>query len=223
MKPCYIYSLPFIVTTIYISLTDAQSTCGKHPSSVKDCDKVDYGSCGNACCLVDASFKGVSATHIYQTLVGYLQKGGDDGSYGYNTGPDNADHNPSDSLLPYNISWAYIFQGHHKTTGGYVDTLNFNIAQTSSDIVTLRLFSISNIHGALGDSGQNYKSLAYLLEGREVKIVHGCGKGVIPPTLPDASLLSPILKPSWPRWLKHLVGLNQTKFSNMSYALAHYQ
>ena len=42
-------------------------------------------------------------------------------------------------------------------------------------------FSISNIHGALGDGGQNYKSLVYLLKNfattsgySDPTIVHGC-------------------------------------------------
>ena len=50
---------------------------------------------------------------------------------------------------------------------GYVDTLNFNIKQ-DGDTMTLRLFSISNIHGALGDHGQNYKTLSVLLKALAV-------------------------------------------------------
>ena len=69
------------------------STCGKDPKSVKDCDKPDFGSCGNACCLVDASFKGTTnASHTHEQLVGYLQKGGDDKSFSYSTGADAAGH-----------------------------------------------------------------------------------------------------------------------------------
>ena len=58
----------------------------------------------------------------------YLQNGGSDGSFSYITGPDEATppHNPGDDLTPYNISWSYVFQGEHETTGGYVDTLDFN-------------------------------------------------------------------------------------------------
>ena len=76
----------------------------------------------------------------------------------------------------------YIFQGHHNTSGGYVDTLNFNLKPTA-DGHLLRMFSVSNIHGALGDSGQNYKTLAFILEGRANTVIHGCGKGVVPPAL----------------------------------------
>ena len=190
-------TVAFLVTLA--SAIDNQSTCGAKPTP-KDCDHVDFGSCGNACCVIDASFEGVNASHVYNTLSGYLRKGGDDGSFAYVTGPDKAGHNPGDSLVPYNISWAYVFQGSHTTSGGYVDTLNFNL-KDASGITTLRMFSVSNIHSALGDAGQNYKSLAYMLEGRGLSIVYGCGKGVVPPlqaTAPPAALGAT----EWPRWLR---------------------
>ena len=66
--------------------------------------------------------------------------------------------------------------GTHTTTGGYVDTLNFNIAKADAKgSTTMRIFSISNVHGSLGDNGQNYKNIAFILEGRGAKVVHGCG------------------------------------------------
>ena len=64
----------------------------------------------------------------------------------------------------------------HTTTGGYVDTLKFNIGRVEAGKKTImRIFSVSNVHGALGDNGQNYKNIAYILEGRGARIVHGCG------------------------------------------------
>jgi len=45
---------------------------------------------------------------------------------------------------------------------------------------TLRAFSSSGIHGALGDNGQNFKTLAFMIKEvypqAESTIVHGCGK-----------------------------------------------
>jgi hypothetical protein len=161
------------------------STCGSDPTKVKDCDHADYGSCGNACCVVES--EGTSSVEdVYATVKQYLLKGGDDGSYSYSTGADAAGHNPTDDLTPFNISWSYVFQGNHKTAGGYVDTLNFNVKATDDGGHLLRLFSVSDIHGALGDHGQNYKTLAYLLDGRPLTVVHGCGKGVVPPALDAA-------------------------------------
>jgi len=160
------------------------SSCGPDsPSSVKDCSKVDHGSCGNACCTVDVKLGATEniTSHTYETIVGYLKSGGEDGSYAYVTGADAAGNDPSDDLTPYGIPWSYIFQGTHTTTGGYVDTLNFNIAKVdASGSATLRIFSISNIHGALGDNGQNFKNIAYLIEGRSTEIVYGCGAQGIP-------------------------------------------
>ena len=167
------------------------STCGADSSKVVDCDHPDHGSCGNACCVLESA--GIDdAEAAYNEVKAYLIAGGDDGSYSYSTGADAAGHNPSDDLRPYNISWSYVFQGTHKTAGGYVDTLNFNIEPVSERYVghVLRLFSVSDIHGALGDGGQNYKTLVYLLAGlgrpSTSTIVHGCGKGVGPPALDAA-------------------------------------
>ena len=62
-----------------------------------------------------------------------------------------------------------------------MDTLNFWVKPIDDLSATLGLFSISNIHGALGDGGQNYKSLVYLLKNfattsgySDPTIVHGC-------------------------------------------------
>ena len=69
----------------------------------------------------------------------------------------------------------FIFQGKHRTKGGYVDTLDFYVTKEG----LVRAFSVSGIHGALGDSGQNFHTLDFLradLGGKSTKIVHGCGK-----------------------------------------------
>ena len=77
----------------------------------------------------------------------------------------------------YPIRWDYIFEGTHTTAGGYVDTLKFNIGRPASPDAgtTMRVFSLSRIHGALGDNGQNYKNIKYMIENHEAKIVLGCG------------------------------------------------
>jgi hypothetical protein len=120
--------------------------------------------------------------------VSYLKWGGADGSFTYSNTSDAAGHNPGDDLRKYHIPglFEYVFQGTHTTTGGYKDTLNFWVKGfPPKTTATVRLFSISNIHGALGDHGQNYKTLQYLLDGLgplaplpdAVKITHGCVTG----------------------------------------------
>eukprot|EP01062_Namystynia_karyoxenos_P021858 TRINITY_DN18339_c0_g1_i3.p1 TRINITY_DN18339_c0_g1~~TRINITY_DN18339_c0_g1_i3.p1 ORF type:complete len:206 (+),score=76.78 TRINITY_DN18339_c0_g1_i3:81-620(+) len=165
------------------ALGQANSSCGpQRPSPVPDCDKGDFGSCGNACCVVDVTITGpATPTEVYITVKGFLQSGGGDGLYAYSTGPDAAGHNPSDDLRPYNVSWQYIMQGTHKTSGGYVDRLDFNFQPTADNGTVVRVGSRSGIHGALGDNGQNYKSIAWIVNTivgpqKQVAIVHGCGK-----------------------------------------------
>ena len=142
--------------------------------------------------MVDFTLVTDNSTDIYEQIKGTLMSGGKDGSYKYSTGPDAAGHNPGDNLtfVPNPFKWDFIFQGTHTTSGGYVDTLNFNIGRPDANgKSTLRIFSISNVHGSLGDNGQNYKNVVSLygliLEGRARgnKIVseggpapvHGCG------------------------------------------------
>ena len=128
-------------------------------------------------CIIDMVLRD-SPQAVYNQTVAFLKAGGYDGSFAYVTGPDAAGHNPDDYLGGVTAGhWWYIFQGSHSTTGGYIDTLNFFLkANAAGDISTLRVGSISTIHGALGDSGQNYKTLSVLLKalGGTATIFHGC-------------------------------------------------
>eukprot|EP00948_MAST-09A_sp_MAST-9A-sp1_P002449 g2449.t1 len=159
-----------------------ESTCGADPTKVKNCENVDHGSCGNACCIVDYSFsKNTTAEDTYKILKGFLEKKGTDGSFAYVTGSDSAGHNPGDDLRPFNIPTGvqFIFQGTHTTTGGYVDTIDITISEKNG-IITSRFGSRSGIHGAYGDGGQNYKTIFYMLQEtlqvEDVDIVYGCGQ-----------------------------------------------
>merc|ERR1712166_1290471 len=160
-----------------------QSSCGgAHPSKVKDCDHPDVGSCGNACCIVDVTIP-FSPYTLYNGTVMYLQGGGDDGSFKYVTGKGPNGVDPSDDLTKANIDYKYIFQGTHKTIGGFIDTIDFTIqSEHNGTAATMRAASRSGIHGALGDNGQNYKTLAFmkahLAPEAVVTIVYGCGKEV---------------------------------------------
>lgn len=153
------------------------SSCGpEQPSKVKDCEHSDLGSCGNACCAI-SQVSTKSPTEVYSAIKKYLEQNGHDG-FSYVTGPDDAGHDPSDDLRKYNITWKYVLQGQHNTYGHYTDTLNFNVFESGHGLTGIRAFSISNVHGALGDNGQNYKTLAYMLRGMfgELQIVYGCGE-----------------------------------------------
>ena len=65
-----------------------------------------------------------------------------------------------------------------------MDTIDLNVKKPKAGALTVvRLFSISNIHGALGDNGQTYNNIKYLVDSTlpdktlsSLKIVHGCGQ-----------------------------------------------
>ncbi|CAE7666968.1 unnamed protein product [Symbiodinium microadriaticum] len=155
------------------------SVCGSHPEAVPDCDKPDKGSCGNACCVAELDLAVDPAKAYAQTLDAL--KGLKEDGFSYVTG---GDPNPGDDLRPYNVSkpkpFKFIFQGRHdapKYKGPNADILDFAIYESGSGSV-LRMYSLSRIHGALGDAGQNYKTLAFLaqkLTSNKPTPVHGCG------------------------------------------------
>merc|ERR1711934_103208 len=158
------------------------TSCGpESPSTKADCDHPDLGSCGNSCCIMDFELT-TAPLDTHTRFVKWLKAGGPDGSFKYVTGPDSAGHNPGDDLRQYNISWQFIWQGEHTTTGGYVDQIDFNVQPRGATGSLLRISSVSGIHGALGDNGQTYKTLAVMLGDAKKKdpkfkssIVHGCG------------------------------------------------
>ena len=132
------------------------STCGASPSKVPDCDKPDFGSCGNACCLAEI-YLSSTPLQTYTDAKNALMSLQADG-FSYVTG---GDPNPGDDLRPYNISkpenFKFIFQGRHaapKYSGPNADILDFAVYEKGSGSV-LRMFSLSRIHGALGDAGQS--------------------------------------------------------------------
>ena len=164
----------------YHKLADAPVGCAQH---------IDYGSCGNACCILSITSKQSPST-TYKRLKSWLYAGGADRSYRCASNfTDGAGHRPSDEL---NLRVAdkehggtraladqFMLQGRHVTQAGYVDTLNFHIHPGVSGGATIRASSISGIHGSYSDYGQNYKTLAYLFAflhpGAVQRVIFGCG------------------------------------------------
>eukprot|EP00928_Gymnodinium_smaydae_P028012 TRINITY_DN21485_c1_g2_i1.p1 TRINITY_DN21485_c1_g2~~TRINITY_DN21485_c1_g2_i1.p1 ORF type:complete len:387 (+),score=62.43 TRINITY_DN21485_c1_g2_i1:96-1256(+) len=139
-----------------------QSTCGE---VITDCDKVDYGSCGNNCCALDATFK-EAPKQIYFALANFLQTGDPSNVYEFES-----------SNVSENANWQYSVTGRH-----YADLDDFMKYDQLSVIISndgrLRAYSASNSLRS-SDKGQNYKNLKFLLNEVDVKdvtIVHGCGK-----------------------------------------------
>lgn len=146
-----------------------EGTCGKAPSPVEDCQNVDFGSCGNACCGLLVSVP-ESPTLAAQKLNSTLGGGGPDGHYtlqttaGNQIGFDNLTKYVPDLPEPFNASTSgvYLGQVHHMTDGPlhYNDTINFNVIANPAGVGSLiHAFSLSLVGGALGDAGQNYKNI----------------------------------------------------------------
>lgn len=164
---------------------DPSGTCGVDAKTVKpDCDHVDNGSCGNACCTMDVVVPGVEPKVAYEALAKYLISGGGDGLFAKGSNRDEVGNLSEDDQGDYPqqftppLPWHYTTSGTHTTAGhGYVDQLRFSVGTDASG-ARVRLFSLSTINGALGDAGQNYKTLSVLRKGLDwpaEKIVYGCG------------------------------------------------
>lgn len=159
------------------------SVCGPHPEDVSQCNRQDMGSCGNACCVVDFAWEKPPA--LAHEEVAQALGSGLDGQYEHVTG---GEPDPPEDKRAFHIErprpFQFALQGLHsapKYRGENADIININIAaDTRGSGSIVRMFSVSRIHGALGDNGQNYKTLAYLasalgVSSGEFDIVHGCG------------------------------------------------
>jgi hypothetical protein len=144
---------------------DVIGSCGSDsPSKVQDCQNVDFGSCGNACCKMDFEVKGTT-DEVMNKLNQTLSNGGPDGAYELQMTAEGTlgFGDLSQFGSPQGTDW--IGQAHHTTSGPahYVDTLNFNIKKGDGHSL-VRAFSVSQIGGALGDNGQNFKNIITLVK-----------------------------------------------------------
>lgn len=172
--------------------TSDRTSCGTDRSKLpSDCDREDYGSCGNACCMVEVTFSKRSPAVLSSAIDQFLKTGGTDGLFKEDSGKTE----PSVSggvqdiriAKGSSIQWQYVKKGQHATyKGGYIDALHFGIygpppgKRKEGDQAHLRISSSSQASGALFDYGQNYKTIRDMVtelfgENREVKVLWGCG------------------------------------------------
>jgi hypothetical protein len=166
-----------IVTCLFMaggSWAKEVGSCGsKSPSNVTDCQNVDFGSCGNACCKLEFLVS-EDPLAAMQKLNASFTDGGADGYYKLQMtaektlgfGDLRAFHPPG--------GYQFLGQVHHTTSGPahYVDEINLSIRPQQCDkgflcnaqgsIITA--FSTSLIAGALGDNGQNYKNIVMAMK-----------------------------------------------------------
>ena len=155
---------------------DSQSdigTCAMTTSNQpRDCERIDYGTCGASCCGAEVAVPNIDPLDAYQAIVRLLSNGGPDGRF-YKK--DNIDDEQGE--LPFSFSpplpWRFTISGSHSTPGtwmsqgnwrsGFDDTLRFSIGVAADGQATrIRMFSMSGPASALVDYGQSYKNLALL-------------------------------------------------------------
>merc|ERR1719410_978675 len=150
-----------------------------------DCDRPDFGSCGNACCNMEYHFHEMTPRDLYESMQKVFEDGGPDGRYSLQTMADGT--TGWTDLSKYNLNVTYIGQVWHTTkVKGYNDTIDMTIGgrQMPGGGSTLKIFSISQIGGAYGDAGQNYKNVVQVVKaldlGRDKRYeevnVMGCPK-----------------------------------------------
>jgi hypothetical protein len=141
----------------------------------------DAASCGNACCSAQFTVEKQSQ-EVSDSVKAYLKSGGADGLFGLVDGAD---------AIAYQ-GWYSILQGTHTTfINKYNDTLNFAIRPLPQGGSLVRVFSISNLAGALADAGQNHRTVTLLgsaLDLGPMTILFGCGAAPSLPLLIDTSV-----------------------------------
>jgi len=189
--------LVLLFVLVGVASGEVVGSCGSEkPSKVQDCQNLDMGSCGNACCKLQFTVQEDTATAM-KMLNSSLAKGGPDG---YFTLQMTAEGTLGfGDLRPYKIEYDFIGQVHHMTSGPmhYNDTIDINIKpqecadqECSGHGSVIKAFSLSLIGGALGDNGQNYKNILMIMKGVQWKAQFGQGAAddsCAPPTVTKAT------------------------------------
>mmetsp|Transcript_116000 Transcript_116000/g.308533 ORF Transcript_116000/g.308533 Transcript_116000/m.308533 type:complete len:187 (-) Transcript_116000:92-652(-) len=142
-----------------------EGSCGgDSPSRVADCQNVDCGSCGGACCSV--SFEVFEDTLRAANLMNFsITSGGPDGAYEAQSTAEGslgfAD------LRPFKKPVDFIGQAYHVTSGSkhYNDSVAFTVAPKADGGSVVKAFSMSLLGGSYCDNGQNYKNIKMLMDG----------------------------------------------------------
>lgn len=148
-------------------------TCGLEPTSDPDCARHDFGSCGNACCGVNVAFSAESLAVGHAISHELARRGADLGFTPAKTwGPwFSLDAGGCrDMRSASETRDQFLCQASHQTSGSFHfrDTINVKVGPTTpKGLTVVQFFSISNIPGALGDAGQNYKNIMLLVRALE--------------------------------------------------------
>eukprot|EP00471_Norrisiella_sphaerica_P008144 CAMPEP_0184503826 /NCGR_PEP_ID=MMETSP0113_2-20130426/52114_1 /TAXON_ID=91329 /ORGANISM="Norrisiella sphaerica, Strain BC52" /LENGTH=195 /DNA_ID=CAMNT_0026893383 /DNA_START=117 /DNA_END=704 /DNA_ORIENTATION=- len=129
-----------------------------------DCDHPDKGSCGTACCKLSFTMADKSEYEVALAFNQSIINGGPDSRF-YEVELAEGVRNVAD-LRPFNVGVSFIGQTVHTTAKRlYNDTINFTISRSEGNNGSyVKVFSISQIGGAYGDEGQNFKNIAVLMK-----------------------------------------------------------
>merc|ERR1712151_488066 len=134
-------------------------TCGlESPSQVEDCQNVDFGSCGGACCKLDFRIMGTTEEVVNKLKLTLAGTGPDEYYWPQNTAEGTVGFADL-TLMGSPMGFDYIGEVSHTTSGPghYVDYIRFNIRKSSAVMngshSVVRVHSISGIGGALSDNG----------------------------------------------------------------------
>lgn len=157
-----------------VSERSSSGTCGLAPTSDPDCARRDLGSCGNACCGVSVVFVSDSADAVVQAISRELARRGSDGAFtpAKTWGTFFAlDAGGCRSLSATETRDRFLCQATHTTDGHYhfQDTINIKVGAAGAKGTPVSFFSISNVAGALGDAGQNYKNIMLIVRALEAQ------------------------------------------------------
>lgn len=174
------YRLPLIISLFALSISLTLSCKPDEPG----CERVDCGTCGNACCKLRYEFPHTTdAQHLRDNLFKTLSNGGPDQRYALQATAEGtfgfAD------LRQFNVTrngntYLYLGQADHQTEDcPYHDLINFDIYQRG-EALFLEVFSISKQAGSLCDIGQNYKNIYDVIKKAGIDVaeetVFGCPK-----------------------------------------------
>eukprot|EP00040_Diaphanoeca_grandis_P039744 m.260002 g.260002 ORF g.260002 m.260002 type:complete len:172 (-) comp39040_c0_seq1:304-819(-) len=142
-----------------------------------DCERVDLGTCVNACCKLQFSVPSMDAKALAMKIADSIAHGGPDGRYLFPLG---------NVVQPWIDDSSFVVQAIHETAKHlYNDTIHFATETTANTTgATLHAFSHSQDfikdNFAYGDHGQNYKNIIQLVKALGVvadeTTIFGCPK-----------------------------------------------
>eukprot|EP00161_Ancyromonas_sigmoides_P025876 TRINITY_DN880_c0_g1_i2.p1 TRINITY_DN880_c0_g1~~TRINITY_DN880_c0_g1_i2.p1 ORF type:complete len:193 (-),score=105.82 TRINITY_DN880_c0_g1_i2:55-561(-) len=152
-----------VKSTLVIGAVAATAVLGCQPPN---CDRVDFGSCGNACCKVRVNHPSADPVEVKTVIEKLMLSGGPDSRYKMQPTAEAPNVDGFADLRPFNVTAQFQGLATHTTLSG---TYTDNVYMTVYPGYTI-MHSISLIGGAFGDAGQNYKNLHNIFTSIPVSI-----------------------------------------------------